>query len=74
MYKRHKRLITMIFVAVFIAASFLKMDYAGIAEIGISIMSIAIAVYIGATSVLLGSPYAEKMKSQVDSEINTDIQ
>ena len=36
-----------------------------------TVMAIAIAVYIGATSVILGSAYAEKMKSQVDPEIRT---
>ena len=71
MYKRHKWLIAAIFVAVFIVAAFLKADYSEIAESSISVMAIAIAVYIGATSVILGSAYAEKMKSQVDPEIRT---
>ena len=71
MYKRHKWLIAVIFVTVFIVAAFLKADYSEIAESSISVMAIAIAVYIGATSVILGSAYAEKMKSQVDPEIRT---
>ena len=71
MYKRHKWLIAVIFVTVFIVAAFLEADYSEIAESSISVMAIAIAVYIGATSVILGSAYAEKMKSQVDPEIRT---
>ena len=50
MYKRHKWLIAVIFVTAFIVAAFLKADYSEIAESSISVMAIAIAVYIGATS------------------------
>lgn len=70
MYKKHKRLIAVLFVLIFILSLWLKADYSKIAEANISIMAIAIAVYIGATSVLLGSPYAEKMKKQQDAEIS----
>lgn len=71
MYKRHKRLIVVIFIAVLIAAIILNADYSKIAEASISVMSIAVAVYISATSVILGSTYAEKLKGQVDSKIKT---
>lgn len=71
MYKRHKRLIVVIFIAVLIAAIILSADYSKIAEASISVMSIAVAVYISATSVILGSTYAEKLKGQVDSKITT---
>lgn len=71
MYKRHKRLIVVIFIAIFIAAITLSADYSEIAETSISIMSIAVAVYISATSVILGSTYAEKLEGHVDSEITT---
>ncbi len=71
MYKRHKILIIVLSIIVFFAASMLNADYSGIAEASISVMSIAIAVYIGAASVILGSSYAEKMKGQVDPEIKT---
>lgn len=71
MYERHKRLIVIIFIAVLIAAIILNADYSKIAEASISVMSIAVAVYISATSVILGSTYAEKLKGQVDSKIKT---
>ena len=71
MYERHKRLIVIIFIAVLIATIILNADYSKIAEASISVMSIAVAVYISATSVILGSTYAEKLKGQVDSKITT---
>lgn len=71
MYERHKRLIVIIFIAVLIAAIILNADYSKIAEASISVMSIAVAVYISATSVILGSTYAEKLEGQVDSKITT---
>ena len=71
MYERHKHLIVIIFIAVLIAAIILNADYSKIAEASISVMSIAVAVYISATSVILGSTYAEKLKGQVDSKITT---
>lgn len=71
MYERHKCLIVIIFIAVLIAAIILDADYSKIAEASISVMSIAVAVYISATSVILGSTYAEKLKGQVDSKIKT---
>ena len=71
MYERHKRLIVIIFIAVLIAAIILNADYSKIAEASISVMSIAVAVYISSTSVILGSTYAEKLKGQVDSKITT---
>ena len=71
MYERHKRLIVIIFIAVLIAAIILNADYSKIAEASISVMSIAVAIYISATSVILGSTYAEKLKGQVDSKITT---
>jgi|GEM_PF-921588 len=71
MYERHKCLIVIIFIAVLIAAIILNADYSKIAEASISVMSIAVAVYISATSVILGSTYAEKLKGQVDSKITT---
>ena len=71
MYKRHTWLIVAIFTAIFIATIILSADYSEIAETSISIMSIAVAVYISATSVILGSTYAEKLEGQVDPEITT---
>lgn len=71
MYKRHKVLIVLLFIMVFCLSAIMKADYDLIAEQSISIMAIAIAVYIGATSVILGSPYATQMKAQPDKEIKT---
>lgn len=71
MYKRHKVLIVLLFIVVFHLSEIMKANYDRIAEQSISIMAIAIAVYIGATSVILGSPYAAEMKAQPDKEIKT---
>ena len=71
MYKRHKIMIFALFVVVFIVTFLIRADYSKIAESAISIVSIALAVYIGATSVLLGSNFAENLKNQRDSQINT---
>lgn len=71
MYKRHKTFIVILYIVVFCLSAIMKADYNRIAEQSISIMAIAIAVYIGATSVILGSPFAAQMKAQPDKEIKT---
>lgn len=71
MYKRHKFFTSIIFIIVAVLAFVLKADYSKIAETAISVTSIALSVYIGAASVILGSSFAEKLKRQADSEIRT---
>lgn len=71
MYKRHKIMSMALFVGVFLVTFLLKADYFEIASSAISVVSIALAVYIGAASVILGSNFAEKLKNQKDSQIKT---
>ena len=71
MYKRHKVASIVLFFTVFLFSFLLKADYYKIAEAAISVVSIALAVYIGAASVILGSEFASKLKKQQDSQIKT---
>lgn len=74
MYKRHKRNVICLSVILLISCYFLRLDYKEIAEVGITVVSIELAVYIAAASVLLGSPYAHNLKHSVDPEIKTKTQ
>ena len=71
MYKRHKILCLIISLVVTVLSFLLNIEYSKIAEIAITVVSIALAVYIGAACALLGSPYAEKLRSIRDVEDNT---
>lgn len=71
MYKRHVIFSNIIFLVVIGLAYKLNIDYSKIAEMAITVVSIALAVYIGATSMLLGSDYAKILKEIRDSEDNT---
>ena len=71
MYKRHKIACIILAVLTFWAAFILKADYSKIAESAISIVSIALAVYIGAASVILGSNFANRLKMQQDRQLKT---
>lgn len=71
MYKNHKIIGVALFVMIFLVTVLLKADYSKVAESAISVVAIALAVYIGATSVILGSDFAEKLKKQQDSQIKT---
>ena len=68
MYKRHKRTMVLSFFIVSIIAFVLKWEYTMIAEISVTVASIAIGVYIAAVSSLLGSEYAKDLKHETDSE------
>lgn len=69
MYRRHKIECVVLSFLTFLAAIILKADYSKIAEVAISVVSIALAVYIGAASVILGSNFADKLKKQKDRQI-----
>ena len=71
MYKRHRIAGASIFVIILVVAFLLDADYSKISEAAISVVSIALAVYIGAASVILGSDFADKLKRQRDIEIKT---
>ena len=65
MYKRHRIAGASIFVTILVVAFLLDADYSKISEAAISVVSIALAVYI------LGSDFADKLKRQRDIEIKT---
>ena len=63
MYRRHKIACAILFALSFLATFILKADYSKIADSAIAVVSIALAVYIGAASVILGSDFAGKLKN-----------
>lgn len=68
MYKRHKCFAWILVVAVFGMSMIFKLQYSAIAEISITVMSIALAVYISVSTSLLGSPYSKILKKLPDKE------
>ena len=68
MYKRHKRILFGLFVAVFFATLFFNLDFSPVAEAAITVASIAMGVYIAAVSAMLGSDYAKSLKATPDKE------
>lgn len=71
MYKRHKVAVTVLFVVVLVTTYLAESDYGKIAETAVAVIAIALVVYVGAASVILGSNFAQKLKSQRDDEIKT---
>lgn len=74
MYRRHKIISMLLFVLVFVLCFLFKINYEKLAETAISVVSIALAVYISASSVLLGSDFAKKLKTAKDEKITTKTQ
>ena len=64
MYKRHKRMVGVLTIVSFFASLLLQVNYNNITDITVTIISIALAVYIAAMSALLGSPYAKEFKEK----------
>ena len=71
MYRRHKAAVIVLFVVVLVTTYLAEADYGKIAETAVAVIAIALAVYVGAASVILGSDFAQKLKSQRDDEIKT---
>ena len=71
MYKRHKILLFFLSITVFVLSFIFKADYSLVSELVVTIISIALAVYIAAASVLLGSPFSKELKRQIDKEDKT---
>lgn len=71
MYKRHKIAVAAIMIIVTAVSWIFQFDYQDIAETALTVVSIAFAVYIGAISALLGSPYAKRLRAIRDQEIDT---
>lgn len=68
MYKRHKRSAIILFVAMLVISFFVPLHYSKIAEVGITIISITLAVYISAATSLLGSSFSRSLKRLKDKE------
>lgn len=71
MYKRHRRQISRCFVITCIVAFAFDWEYYAIAEMAVTVASIAMGVYIAVVSSLLGSQYAKELKNKTDSEYST---
>lgn len=69
MYKEHKALMLVVLTTVFIASYVLKINYNLIATETITIISIALAVYMASFSQLAASKLAEEMKKTPDKKI-----
>lgn len=69
MYRRHKASGIIVFISAVIFSYFAEILYDTLAMTAITVVSISVAVYIAVMSALLGSPYADKLKSIRDSKI-----
>lgn len=68
MYKRHKRQILLCVIVTTAAAFMFDLSFEPIAEIAVTVASIAMGVYIAAVSALLGSQYVKELKETPDKE------
>lgn len=68
MYKRHKRQILLCIIVTTAVAFMFDWSFEPIAEIAVTVASIAMGVYIAAVSALLGSQYAKELKATTDKE------
>ena len=63
MYKRHKHQLGICVLVTFIVAAIFDWKFEPMAEVAVTVASIAMGVYIAAVSALLGSQYAKELKS-----------
>lgn len=68
MYYRHRAQSILLFCIVFIISMILGLNYYCIAELAVTAVSIALAVYISISSSLLGSPFSRLLKRTSDNE------
>ena len=68
MYKRHKHQLGICVLVTFIVAAIFDWKFEPMAEVAVTVASIAMGVYIAAVSALLGSQYAKELKSTTDGE------
>lgn len=71
MYRRHKIIAAGVFLAVMAIALIFDWKFQSVAEIAVTVASIAMGMYIATVSVLLGSPYAQKLKDTTDDKCST---
>ena len=62
MYKRHKRQLSICVMATTAMAFMFDWDFTPIAEIAVTVASIAMGVYIAAVSALLGRPICKRFE------------
>lgn len=66
---RHKIVIIITFALTSLISFLIEINYIEIAEIAVTVVSIALAVYISAATALLGSNHAKRMRKQQDKKI-----
>lgn len=71
MYNRHKIQIGGCFIGVTVIAFVLNLDFCEISETALTVVSIAMGMYIATVSVLLGSQYAKDLKQKNDPKIKS---
>ena len=69
MYKKHKLIIIFGFISLFFISCYFELDYSKISSEGITIVSIALAVYIASFSSLTTSTLAKIMENKSDRRI-----
>lgn len=69
MYTRHKVEGIALFIVITAISYYTNLSYDNLANVAITVVSISVAVYIAAMSALLGSPYANRLKSVADKQV-----
>ena len=68
MDKEHKTYLIICFLLITVIAYILNWNFEKMADTAITLVSIAVGVYIAAVSALLGSPYAKELKQETDKK------
>lgn len=66
--KEHKTYLIICFLLITVIAYILNWNFEKMADTAITLVSIAVGVYIAAVSALLGSPYANELKQETDKK------
>jgi len=66
--KEHKTYLIICFLLITVIAYILNWNFEKMADTAITLVSIAVGVYIAAVSALLGSPYAKELKQETDKK------
>ena len=69
MYKKHKIVIAVTSIMVFIVSYLFKCDYKALASDSITIISISLAIYMTSFSGLISSDLAKEMKNKSDGQM-----
>ena len=68
LHKEHKTYLIICFLLITVIAYILNWNFEKMADTAITLVSIAVGVYIAAVSALLGSPYAKELKQETDKK------